>query len=111
MFLVLSMRWADRLSGVRVDLGSDDSRNGWGAATRAKATLEATAANINTLECLDRQQQRQSYYVVTSYDKDVVKTPVRWPIPLRIGSKGDAVPLGAGKIRRSVGPVFVERIS
>jgi multidrug efflux pump subunit AcrB len=97
---------------VRVDLDRTTAGMvGVPLRAAAQATLEATLGNINTPSVWIDSSNGQSYYVVTSYDKEVVKDPSALArIPLRIGSKGDAVPLGAyGKIRRSVGPVFVER--
>ncbi|HND10650.1 MAG TPA: efflux RND transporter permease subunit, partial [Pseudomonadota bacterium] len=97
---------------VRVDLDRTTAGMvGVPLRAAAQATLEATLGNINTPSVWIDSGNGQSYYVVTSYDKEVVKDPSALArIPLRIGSKGDAVPLGAyGKIRRSVGPVFVER--
>lgn len=97
---------------VRVDISRTEAGMvGVQLRGAAQATLEATLGNINTPSVWIDSGNGQSYYVVTGYDKKVVSDPSALArIPLRISSKGDAVPLGAyGKIRRSVGPVFVER--
>lgn len=77
----------------------------------AQATLEATLGNINTPSVWIDGGNGQSYYVVTGYDTKVVSDPNALSrVPLRMSGKGEAVSLGAyGKIRRSVGPIFVER--
>jgi multidrug efflux pump subunit AcrB len=79
--------------------------------TAAQATLEATLGNINTPSVWIDSANGQSYYVVTSYDGSVVDDPAALArIPVRIGSGGRAVTLGAyAKIRRSLGPIAVER--
>jgi multidrug efflux pump subunit AcrB len=79
--------------------------------TAAQATLEATLGNINTPSVWIDAANGQSYYVVTSYDGSVVDDPAALArIPVRIGAGGRAVTLGAyAKIRRSLGPIAVER--
>src|SRR6185295_5760646 len=53
----------------------------------------------------------QSYYAVTYYDGARVPDPnALAQIPARVSENGKAVPLGAyGQVRRSVGPIVVER--
>jgi multidrug efflux pump subunit AcrB len=53
----------------------------------------------------------QSYYVVTYYDgKSVTDPNALAQIPVRMSEDGKSVPLGAyGKVRRSVGPIAIER--
>jgi multidrug efflux pump subunit AcrB len=77
----------------------------------AQTTLEATLGNINTPSVWIDAANGQSYYVVTSYDGNSVSdTQALTQIPVRVGDGGQAVPLGAyGKIRRSLGPIAVER--
>ncbi len=77
----------------------------------AQATLEATLGNINTPSVWIDGGNGQSYYVVTGYDTKVISDPSALSrVPLRMSAKGESVSLGAyGKIRRSVGPIFVER--
>ena len=81
------------------------------ARTAAQTTLEATLGNINTPSVWIDSSNGQSYYVVTAYDgKRVVDTSALAQIPVRVSEEGRAVPLGAyGQIRRSVGPIVVER--
>jgi len=77
----------------------------------AQTTLEATLGNINTPSVWIDGSNGQSYYVVTYYDGQVVNDPSALArIPVRIGDGGRAVTLGAySAIRRSVGPIAVER--
>jgi multidrug efflux pump subunit AcrB len=84
---------------------------GVSARTAAQTTLEATLGNINTPSVWIDGSNGQSYYVVTSYDGRVVDGPSALArIPVRIGDHGDAVTLGAyGVVRRSLGPIAVER--
>jgi multidrug efflux pump subunit AcrB len=81
------------------------------ARTAAQTTLEATLGNINTPSVWIDGSNGQSYYVVTSYDGRVVDDPNALArVPVRIGTRGDAVALGAyGRIRRDLGPIAVER--
>jgi multidrug efflux pump subunit AcrB len=76
----------------------------------AQTTLEATLGNINSPSVWVDPNSGQSYYVVTYYDGHAVLDPSALAqIPARI-EHGKAVPLGAyGKVRRSTGPVAVER--
>ena len=79
----------------------------------AQATLEATLGNINAPSVWIDASNGQSYYVVTAYDNQrVTDTAALAQLPVRIGPDGAAVPLGAyGHIRRSLGPIVVERNS
>src|SRR5450432_3294810 len=79
--------------------------------TAAQTTLEATLGNINTPSVWIDPSNGQSYYVVTSYDSEkVLDTQALAELPVRISDQGRAVPLGAyGTIRRSLGPIVVER--
>jgi CzcA family heavy metal efflux pump len=79
--------------------------------TAAQTTLEATLGNINTPSVWIDSNNGQSYYVVTSYDgKRVTDTQALAQLPVRVSDLGRAVTLGAyGEIRRSVGPIAVER--
>jgi multidrug efflux pump subunit AcrB len=84
---------------------------GVSARAAAQTTLEATLGNINTPSVWIDGSNGQSYYVVTSYDGRVVDGPDALArVPVRVGDNGGAVTLGAyGHIRRSVGPIAVER--
>lgn len=77
----------------------------------AQATLEATLGNINTPSVWIDPGNGQSYYVVTYYDGKAVTDPnALAQIPVRMSEDGKSVPLGAyGKVRRSVGPIAIER--
>jgi multidrug efflux pump subunit AcrB len=77
----------------------------------AQTTLEATLGNINTPSVWIDSANGQSYYVVTSYDgRRVADTEALAELPVRVSDSGQAVSLGAyGKIRRSLGPIAVER--
>ncbi len=77
----------------------------------AQATLEATLGNINAPSVWIDSSNGQSYYVVTAYDsRRVTDTAALAQLPVRVSTTGQAVPLGAyGNIRRSLGPVAVER--
>jgi multidrug efflux pump subunit AcrB len=81
------------------------------ARTAAQTTLEATLGNINSPSVWIDGSNGQSYYVVTSYDGQVIDDPDALArIPVRIGENGAAVTLGAySKIRRSLGPIAIER--
>ncbi len=77
----------------------------------AQTTLEATLGNINTPSVWIDASNGQSYYVVTSYDgAHVLDTQALAQIPVRVSDTGRAVTLGSyGAVRRSVGPIAVER--
>jgi multidrug efflux pump subunit AcrB len=81
------------------------------ARDAAQTTLEATLGNINTPSVWIDPNNGQSYYVVSSYDGAAVPDlDALSQLPLRIGDDGRAVRLGAyGLVRRSVGPIAVER--
>jgi multidrug efflux pump subunit AcrB len=84
-----------------------------GVSSRAAAqtTLEATLGNINTPSVWIDPNNGQSYYVVTYYDGKAVTDPnALAQIPVRMSDDGKPVTLGAyGHVRRSVGPIAVER--
>lgn len=77
----------------------------------AQTTLEATLGNINTPSVWIDGSNGQSYYVVTSYSKRVVADPKALSqVPVRVTETGGAVTLGTyGRIRRSTGPMVIER--
>jgi multidrug efflux pump subunit AcrB len=77
----------------------------------AQTTLEATLGNINTPSVWIDGANGQSYYVVTAYDRTrVADANALAHVPIRATDTGAAVPLGAyGEIRRSTGPVVIER--
>src|SRR5581483_11142310 len=81
------------------------------ARTAAQTTLESTLGNINTPSVWIDGTNGQSYYVVTYYDGKAVSDPASLAqIPVRIDEDGRAITLGAyGNIRRSVGPIAIER--
>jgi multidrug efflux pump subunit AcrB len=81
------------------------------AREAAQATLEATLGNINTPSVWVDASNGQSYYVVTSYDGQVVDDATALTrIPVRANSDGKTVTLGAyASIRRSLGPIAIER--
>ena len=75
----------------------------------AQTTLEATLGNINTPSVWIDPDNGQSYYVVTSYaGVDDIRALAQ--LPVRVSDTGQPVTLGAyGHIRRSLGPIAVER--
>ena len=82
------------------------------ARTVAQTTLEATLGNINTPSVWIDPNNGQSYYVVTYYDgARRRRTRTRWcSSPCASIAMAKPVTLGAyGNIRRSVGPVAIER--
>ena len=81
------------------------------ARDAAQTTLEATLGNINTPSVWIDAGNGQSYYVVTYYDgAQVPDLNALAQLPVRIGENGKAIRLGAyGDVRRSVGPIGVER--
>jgi multidrug efflux pump subunit AcrB len=76
-----------------------------------QATLEATLGNINTPSVWIDQSNGQSYYVVTSYDTDLVRDPnALATLPVLVSASGKPVTLGAySVVRRGAGPIAVER--
>ena len=81
------------------------------ARNAAQITLDATLGNINTPSVWIDPHNGQSYYVVTYYDpKGVTTTRQLSELPVRVDAEGRPVLLGTyGHIRRSVGPIAVER--
>jgi CzcA family heavy metal efflux pump len=81
--------------------------------TAAQTTLEATLGNINTPSVWIDSSNGQSYYVVTAYDGTMVGDAAglgQLPVKTDDLGGGGAVTLGTyGKIRRSVGPIMIER--
>ncbi len=77
----------------------------------AQSTLEATLGNINMPSVWIDSANGQSYYVVTAYDgKHVLDIQALAQLPVRVSPGGQAVSLGAyAEIRRSLGPIVVER--
>jgi multidrug efflux pump subunit AcrB len=79
----------------------------------AQTTLESTLGNINTPSVWIDASNGQSYYVVTSYDRTkVADAKGLSEIPVKISDDGGAgaVSLATyGKIRRSIGPIAIER--
>ena len=97
---------------IRVDL--DRVKGGLVGVTArgaAQATLEATLGNINTPSVWIDPNNGQSYYVVSSYDGAAVPDVAALAeLPVLVGDNGKVVRLGAyGTVRRSVGPIAVER--
>jgi CzcA family heavy metal efflux pump len=84
-----------------------------GVSARAvgQSALDATLGNINTPSVWIDADNGQSYYVVTHYDHGTVRDPrAMAELPVRISEAGKPVALGAySRIRRSVGPVAIER--
>jgi multidrug efflux pump subunit AcrB len=81
------------------------------ARDAAQTTLDATLGNINTPSVWIDPSNGQSYYVVTYYDgKQVPDMNALGELPVIIGTNGIPVRLGAyGELRRSVGPIGIER--
>jgi multidrug efflux pump subunit AcrB len=92
----------DRVKGGLVGVTARDA---------AQTTLEATLGNINTPSVWIDPNNGQSYYVVSHYDDAAVPdVNALAQLPVRIGPDGTPVRLGAyGAVRRSVGPIAVER--
>jgi multidrug efflux pump subunit AcrB len=81
------------------------------ARAAAQATLEATLGNINSPSVWVDANNGQSYYVVTYHDgRYVPDVNALSRVAVRSGKSAAAVTLGAyGNLRRSLGPVAVER--
>jgi multidrug efflux pump subunit AcrB len=97
---------------VRIETAREEAGLvGVSARAAAQTTLDATLGNINTPSVWIDPSNGQSYYVVTYYDGRAVPDPnALAQIPVRLSSGGKPVTLGAyGQIRRSVGPIAVER--
>ncbi|HEX4459554.1 MAG TPA: efflux RND transporter permease subunit, partial [Polyangia bacterium] len=84
---------------------------GVSARNVGQTTLEATLGNINTPSVWIDSNNGQSYYVVTSYDSDLVKDPSALAtLPVLVSDSGKPVTLGAySVVRRAAGPIAVER--
>lgn len=84
---------------------------GVSARTIGQSTLDATLGNINVPSVWIDSNNGQSYYVVTYYDHQHVSDPNALAgLPVRVSDAGRPVTLGAySEIRRSVGPVAIER--
>jgi multidrug efflux pump subunit AcrB len=97
---------------VRIDVDRQQAGAvGVSARDVAQATIEATLGNINAPGVWIDSANGQSYYVVTSYEGKSVTDPAALAqIPVRVSEKGGVVTLSSyGKVRRSVGPVVIER--
>ena len=97
---------------VRVETDREEAgRVGVSARSAAQTTLEATLGNINTPSVWVDSANGQSYYVVTYDDGTNFTEPsALGGVPARVDEHGAAVTLGAyGTIRRSVGPIGIER--
>jgi multidrug efflux pump subunit AcrB len=97
---------------VRVETDRDEAGLvGLSARGAAQTTLEATLGNINTPSVWIDPNNGQSYYVVTAYDGQRVRDPSELAqLAAHISPDGKVVALGAyAKVRRSVGPVAIER--
>ncbi len=97
-----------------IHIDTDRTKSGLvGVTTRdaAQTTLEATLGNINTPSVWLDPNNGQSYYVVTDYDGAKVNDiNALAQLPVHIGENGKPVRLGAyGEVRRSVGPIGIER--
>jgi multidrug efflux pump subunit AcrB len=97
---------------VRVETKRDEAGMvGVSSRAVAQTTLEATLGNINTPSVWIDPNNGQSYYVVTYYAGiDVPDLNALGALPVRISPEGRAVALGTySVVRRSVGPVAIER--
>jgi CzcA family heavy metal efflux pump len=104
----LDMRYPE----VRVDVDRQSAGMvGVSARTIGQSTLEATLGNINTPSVWIDAGNGQSYYVVTYYEHSAVADPnALAELPVLVSEKGKPVTLGAySRIRRSIGPVAIER--
>lgn len=97
---------------VRIDVDREEAGLvGVSARTIGQATLEATLGNINRPSVWIDPNNGQSYYVVTYYAHTAVTDPnALSELPVRVSANGKPVTLGAySRIRRSTGPVAIER--
>jgi multidrug efflux pump subunit AcrB len=92
----------DRMKGGMVGLTARDA---------AQTTLESTLGNINTPSVWIDPNNGQSYYVVTHYDGAAVPdVNALAQLPVLMDADGKPVRLGAyAAVRRSVGPIAIER--
>jgi multidrug efflux pump subunit AcrB len=81
------------------------------ARDAAQTTLESTLGNINAPSVWIDPNNGQSYYVVSYYDgASIADVNALTQVPVVIGPQGQPVRLGAyGNVRRSAGPIAVER--
>lgn len=97
---------------VRIDIDREEAGLvGVSARTIGQATLNATLGNINHPSVWIDPNNGQSYYVVT-YDShaDVSDPNLLASLPVKVSSEGKPVTIGAySHVRRSVGPVAIER--
>ena len=84
---------------------------GVSARVAAQATLDATVGNINNPSVWVDGGNGEAYYLVTQYDAKLIDdTEALRTVPLRIGPTGATITLGSyGTIRRSTGPIAIER--
>jgi multidrug efflux pump subunit AcrB len=77
----------------------------------AQSTLDATFGNVNTPSVWIDPNNGQAYYVVTAYDRhQIVSSSSLAQLPVRLDEDGRPVRLGTyANIRRSVGPIAIER--
>jgi CzcA family heavy metal efflux pump len=97
---------------VRVDTTREQaSLVGLSPRAAAQTTLEATLGNINQPSVWIDPSNGQTYFVVTQYDNKRINDLNKLSqLAGRVTEDGKAVPLGAyGSIRRSVGPIAIER--
>ncbi|MGA2079989.1 MAG: efflux RND transporter permease subunit [Holophaga sp.] len=75
----------------------------------AQETLESTYGNINSPSVWVDENNGQTYYVVTSYDR-ITDPNKLMSLPALMDKTGRAVTLGAyASVRRALGPLMVER--
>jgi len=101
----------ERLPEVHVDTDREDAGTvGISARIAAQATLDGTVGNINVPAVWVDGGNGEAYYLVTQYDdKRIDDTEMLRTIPLRATARG-TVTLGSyGSIRRSTGPIAIER--
>ncbi|MCU1278550.1 MAG: multidrug efflux transporter, partial [bacterium] len=97
---------------VRVDVDRETAGMvGVSARRIGQSTLDATLGNINTPSVWIDAGNGQSYYVVTYYEHSAVADPnALAELPVLVSDQGKPVTLGAySRIRRSTGPVAIER--
>ena len=97
---------------VRINIDREEAGMvGVSARNIGQSTLEATLGNINTPSVWIDSNNGQSYYVVTYYKHSAVADPSALSeLPVRVSTAGRPVTLGAySRIRRSTGPVAIER--